>query len=375
MKEKILKAELSNRTVRRKERNGKYMKARGVQKSEVSSPWSVVIIVLRPLCLALCLVSFLLLSPCSSVQAQQPKKTSHIGFLAVRTLQSQAVRIEAFRQGLRDLGYIEGQNIFIEWRSADENDSSERAFDLAADLVRSKVDAIVTGGALATAPAKKATSTIPIIMAQDNDPVGDGFVASLARPGGNITGLTNISPALSGKRLELLKEILPKLLRVAVFGNSNIPGNKQAVKETQDAAKALKLRLQYFEIRSASDIEGAFQSAAKERVQAVIVLQNLIANTNRKSVAEMAVKNRLPAILPFTEFVDAGGLISYGPNYPDLFRRAAIYVDKILKGAKPGDLPVEQPAKFEMIINLKAAKQIGLTIPQSVLYRADRVIK
>jgi putative ABC transport system substrate-binding protein len=317
----------------------------------------------------------LLFAFCFSALAQQPKKIFRIGFLVVRSLESQAARVEAFRQGLRDLGYVEGQNILIDWRSADENESSDRVLELATDLVRSKVDIIVTGGALATAPAKKATSTIPIVMAQDNDPVGDGFVASLARPGGNITGLTNISPALSGKRLELLKEIIPKLLHVAVMGNSKIPGNAQAVKETQDAAQALKLKLQYFEIRSGNDIEGAFKAAAKERAQGVIVLQNLIANTHRKLVAEMAAKNRLPAILPFTEFVDAGGLISYGPNYPDLFRRAAIYVDKILKGAKPADLPVEQPAKFELIINLKAAKQIGLKIPPNVLARADRVIK
>ncbi len=242
-------------------------------------------------------------------------------------------------------------------------------------MVRIKVDVIVTGGALATGPAKKATSTIPIVMAQDNDPVGDGFVASLARPGGNITGLTNISPVLSGKRLELLKEVVPRLSHVAVFGNSNTPGNAQAVKETEDAARVLKLKLKYVEVQSRDDIESSFKAAARERAQALIILQNLVANTHRNRVAELAVKNRLPAIMPFTEFVDAGGLMSYGPNNPDLFRRAAIYVDKILKGAKPADLPVEQPAKFELIINLKAAKQIGLTIPQSVLFRADRVIR
>ena len=309
----------------------------------------------------------------SVAEAQQSKKIPRIGFLVVRTLESQATRIEAFRKGLADLGYMEGQDIIIEWRSGDEK--RDRMPELAAELARLNVDVIVTGGSAATAPAQKATSTIPIVMAQDIDPVGAGFVASLARPGGNITGLTNISPELSGKRLELLTEVIPGLSQVAVFGNSKLPGNTQAVKETEDAARALQLKLQYMELQSRDDIESAFGAAAKERAQALILLQNLVATTHRKRIAELAVRNRLPAILPFTEFVNAGGLMSYGPNYPDLFRRAALYVDKILKGRKPADLPIEQPVKFEFFINLKAAKQIGLTIPPNILARADKVIR
>jgi putative ABC transport system substrate-binding protein len=240
--------------------------------------------------------------------------------------------------------------------------------------VRLKVDVIVTGPP-STRAAKEATATIPIVMTQDNDPVGNGFVASLARPGGNITVLATLAPDIGGKRLELLKEIVPKLSRVAVLGTSTIPGSAQQLKETERAAGALGVKLQYLDVLDPKDIETAFREAAKGRAGAVLTLTSSILLSQRAQLADLAVKNRLPAIYPFPEYVEAGGLISYGVNLSDLYRRAATYVDKILKGAKPADLPVEQPIKFEFIINLKAAKQIGLTIPQSVLFRADKVIK
>jgi len=305
--------------------------------------------------------------------AQQPTNVPRIGFLVVAPLSTFQARAGAFRQGLRELKYVEGKNIFIEWRSAEGN--VDRLHALAAELVSLKVDVIVTGSGTVTRPAKEATSTIPIVMALDNDPVGNGFVASLARPGGNITGLSSISVDTSGKQLELLKETVPKLSRVAVFGTSTNPGNAQALKEIELAAGGFKLRLQYLDVLDPKDIETAFQTAAKERANVVLVLGSPVNFNNRTQIAELAVKSRLPVIHSNTEYVDAGGLMTYGPNYPDLYRRAATYVDKILKGAKPGDIPVEQPTKFEFVINLKAAKLIGLTIPPNVLARADRVIK
>ena len=284
-----------------------------------------------------------------------------------------ADRTEAFRQGLRELGYIEGKNIVIEWRYADGK--PERRSALAAELVGLKVEVIVSAGPAVTRPAKEATSTIPIVMAYDDDPVGSGFVSSLARPGGNITGLSAVSPELSGKRLQFLKEIIPRLLRVSVFGQSTYPGNSQALKETEVAARSLGVQLQYLEVQASKDIESAFREARKGHAEAVFMLPNPVLFPQRRQVAELAVKNRFPAIYARTEYVDAGGLMTYGPDVLDLFKRAATYVDKILKGAKPADLPVEQPTKFELVINLKAAKQIGLTIPPNVLARADRVIK
>jgi len=241
--------------------------------------------------------------------------------------------------------------------------------------VRLKVDIIVTNGPTSTRPAKEATVTIPIVMAQDNDPVGNGFVASLARPGGNITGLATLAPELSGKQLELLKEIVPKLSRVAVFGNLTFPGSAQQLKEVQLAAKALGVKLQYLDVLDPKDIETAFREAGKERADAVLTLTNTILFSHRAQLADLAVKNRLPSMYYRREYVEDGGLMSHATSYTDLNRRAATYVDKILKGAKPGDLPVEQPTKFEFIINLKAAKQIGLMIPPNVLARADKVIK
>jgi len=263
--------------------------------------------------------------------------------------------------------------IAIEFRYAEEK--PERLPSLAAEMVRLKVDVIVTGGPTATRTAKETTNTVPIVMSQDSDPVGNGFVASLARPGGNITGLATLSPELSGKRLELLKEIVPKLNRVAVLGTSTNPGNAQGLKETELAAKAFRVQLQYLDVRDPKDIEIAFREASREQADAVLVLGGPVVLPQRTKVAELAVKNRLPAIYNRPEFVEAGGLVSYSASYTDMSRRAATYVDKILKGAKPADLPVEQPTKFEFIINLKAAKQIGLTIPPNVLARADKVIK
>jgi putative ABC transport system substrate-binding protein len=305
--------------------------------------------------------------------AQQPTKISRIGFLVASSLSANSARTEAFRQGLRELGYVEGKNIVIEWRYAEAK--LDRLPALAAELVRLKVDVIVTAGPAATRPAKEATLTIPIIMAQDTDPVGSRFVASLARPGGNITGLATLAPELSGKQLELLKEIVPKLSRVAVFGTSTRPGNAQSLKEVELAAKAFGVKLQYLDVLDPKNIETAFREASKGRADAVLVLASPVFTSQRTQIADLAVKNRLPAIYDRPEYVEDGGLMTYSVSQTDLFRRAATYVDKILKGRTPADLPVEQPTKFELVINLKAAKQIGLTIPPNVLTRADRVIK
>ena len=323
--------------------------------------------------IVICLLLTVLLFTISLAEAQQPTKIPRIGRLDGAS-PSDAGREEAFRQGLRELGYVEGKNIIIEWRSADGK--PDRVPALAAELVRLKVDIMVTAGPPATRSAKEATVTIPIVMAQDSDPVGSGFVASLARPGGNITGLSSLLPELSGKRLELLKEIVPRLSRVAVLGNSTNPANAPSLKEVELAAKAFGVKLQYLDVLSSKDIETAFRAASKGRADAVLMMVlGGVVLSQRTQVLELAAKGRLPAIYSIREYVEAGGLMSYGVNVNDLDRRAAIYVDKILKGAKPADLPVEQPIKFEFIINLKAAKQIGLTIPPNVLVRADRVIR
>jgi len=315
----------------------------------------------------------MLFALCFSAQAQQPSKIPRIGFLFALSPSVVSARVEAFRQGMRELGYVEGKNIVIEWRFAEEK--PDRLPALAAELVRLKVDIIVTAGPSATRSAKEATVTIPIVMAFDDDPVGSGFVARLARPGGNITGLSAFSPEISGKQLELLKEIVPRLSRVAVLGSSTHPGTTQSQKEMELTAQAFKVQLQYLNVLDPKDIETAFGPARKGRVDAVVVLSSPILLSQRAQLAELAVKSRLPVIHANTEYVEAGGLMVYGTNFPDLFRRAATYVDKILKGAKPADLPIEQPTKFEFVINLKAAKQIGLTIPPNVLARADRVIR
>jgi putative ABC transport system substrate-binding protein len=305
--------------------------------------------------------------------AQQPTKIPRIGFLGATFPSTNAARIEAFRQGLRELGYVEGKDIVIEYRYAEGK--LDRLPTLAAELVRLKVDVIVTGGPSATRPAKNATSTIPIVMGFDSDPVGNGFIASLARPGGNITGLSSLSSELSAKRLELLKEIIPRLSRVAVFGTSTEPGAAQALREVEFAAGAFGVKLQYLDVLDPKDIEIAFRAASKGRADAVLALNSPVLNSRRTQVAELAVKSRLPAAYGQSQHVEDGGLLSYAPSYTELFRRAATYVDKILKGRTPADLPVEQPMKFEFIVNLKAANAIGLTIPQWTLMKADKVIK
>jgi putative tryptophan/tyrosine transport system substrate-binding protein len=305
--------------------------------------------------------------------AQQPAKIPRIGYLSAPPLSASAARNEAFRQGLRELGYVEGKNIVIEWRSADGK--SDRLPALAAELVSLKVDIIVSGGGAATRAAKEVTATIPIVTAQDPDPVGDGFVASLARPGGNITGLSTYAPELSGKRLEILREIVPKLSRVAVLGTSTQPGYTQVLREIEPTAKAFGVKLQYLDVLDSKDIETALRAASAGRADGVLTLNSLVLSSQRRQLIDLAVKNQLPVIYHQGRFVEEGGFIYYGVNLLDLDRRAATYVDKILKGAKPADLPVEQPTKFEFVVNLKAAKQIGLTIPPNVLARADKVIR
>ena len=316
----------------------------------------------------------LALTICGAVaQAQQPARIPRIGILNPTSASFNSARVEAFRQRLRELGYVEGKNIVIEYRYAEGK--SERLPDLAAELVQLKVDVIVTTGPGATLAAKKASGTIPIVIASAADPVGTGLVSSLAQPGGNITGLSLMAPDLDGKRLELLKEAFPKVARVAFLWQPGGARENRPLTDMEAAAKALGLKLLSLEVRSLDDFEGAFARAKKERAQALITTTGGLINTQQRRVLDFAAKNRLPAIYHYSEFVEAGGLMSYGPDNTDLWRRAADFVDKILKGAKPADIPVEQPNKFEFIVNLNAAKQIGLTIPPNVLARADRVIK
>ena len=319
------------------------------------------------------LVAALILYLGTVAPAPQPTKIPRIGFLGATSSFAIAARVKAFQQGLRELGYIEGKNIFVEYRWADGK--IERLPDLAAELVRLKVNIIVTSGPIQTPFVKKATSSIPIVMAFDNDPVGNGFVDSLARPGGNITGLSTYAPEISQKRLSFLKEIIPRLSQAAVLGNSFEPGDTQMLREARKAATQLKVILQYRDILDPKDIEIAFRAANKERAEALLKLTNPIATQHRAQIIKLAEEYRLPAIYDRVEFVEDGGLMSYGVSSTDLFRRAATYVDKILKGFEPAKLPVEQPTKFELVINLKAAKQIGITIPQSVLFRAAKVIR
>jgi putative ABC transport system substrate-binding protein len=309
------------------------------------------------------------------VEAQPSTNIPRIGFLSAVPLSVMSARTEAFRQGLRELGYVEGKTILIEWRSAEGQ--LEHLPSLAAELVRLKVDVIVTAGPLSTRPVKAATVTMPIVITNDNDPVANGFVASLARPGGNITGLSSLSAEIYGKQLELLKEVVPQLSRVAVLGDSAEPGHAQALRETERAARALRVQLQYLDVHGANDIETAFRAARTGRADAVLTLTSAVLSTHRKQVVDLARKSRLPVMYFSTSpgFAAGGGLMSYGASRTDMARRAATFVDKILKGTKPADLPIEQPTKFEFIINLKAAKQIGLTIPPAVLARADEVIQ
>jgi putative ABC transport system substrate-binding protein len=317
-------------------------------------------------------LSAMLFALCANAKAQPPKKVPRIGYLGGSGT-ANPHRLEAFRRGLRDLGYVEGKNIALALRFAEGDLQRERAF--AAELVRLNVDVIVTVGSNATRAAKEATAAIPIVMTQDPDPVGNKFIASLARPGGNITGLSNLNRELSGKRLELLKEIIPRLSRVAVFGTSTQPGHAQARKETELAAPALGVKLQYLDVLEPKDIEASFRAATKGRAEAALGLGGAVLNSHRSQVVELAARSRLPAMYSTQAYVEGGGLMSYGVSITDLDRRAATYVDKILKGAKPADLPVEQPMKFEFNVNLNAAKQIGLIFPPNVLARADRVIR
>jgi putative ABC transport system substrate-binding protein len=311
--------------------------------------------------------------PLHSVEGQQPGKVTRLGYVDAGSPASTGHRAQAFAEGLRDLGYVEGQNVAIEYRWAEGKLESLTA--LVAELVRLKVDVIVSSATPAIRFAKEQTTTIPIVMAGVTDPVGVGFVSSLSRPGGNITGLTHLAPDLTGKRLELLREVVPRLSRVAVLWNPNQPGQVFAYKESQVAAQTLRVTLISMEARNREEIERVLSSILKERGEALFELPDPLIFFNREFIAEFATKQRLPAMYSFREYVDAGGLMSYGTSFPDLFRRAATYVDKILKGAKPGELPVEQPTKFDLAINLKTAKQIGVTIPPNVLARADKVIK
>jgi putative tryptophan/tyrosine transport system substrate-binding protein len=320
--------------------------------------------------LALC---SMFLAPCFLAEAQQPARIHRIGILSPASGSFFSARDEAFRQRLRELGYVEGKNIFIEYRHAEGK--AERLPDLVAELLRLKVDIIVTTGPSTTLAAKKASGTIPIVIASAGDPVGSGLVSSLAQPGGNITGLSLMAPDLDGKRLELLKEAFPKVARVAFLWQPGGARGNLALTEMEAAAKALGLKLLSLEVRSLDDFEGAFARAKKERAQALITTTGTLINTQQRQVLDFAAKNRLPAIYAYSEFVEAGGLMSYAPNYADLWRRAADFVDKILKGTKPADIPVEQPTKFELVINLKTAKQIGLTLSPEFLSRANQVIK
>jgi ABC-type uncharacterized transport system substrate-binding protein len=307
-------------------------------------------------------------------EAQQPKKVPRIGFLNASSPSSVADRLDAFRQGLRELGYLEGKDIVVEYRHAEGK--QDRLNNLAGELVGLRVEVIVAGGTASAQAAKRMTKTIPIIMTNVSDPVSLGFAVSLARPGANITGLSTLAPELSGKRLELLKETLPKLARVTVVGDSTNPANAQALREAELAAETIGVQLQYYlEVRDAPDVEIAFRVATKAHSDAVLALTSAVLFSQRTQVASLAVKNRLPVVYGQPEYVEAGGLMSYGTSIADLYRRAATYVDKILKGTKPADFPVEQPTKFEFIINLKAANQISLTIPPNVLARADRVLR
>jgi putative tryptophan/tyrosine transport system substrate-binding protein len=317
---------------------------------------------------ALCAMLFAL---CAFADAQQPKKVPRIGFL---TGGGNPFSFEAFRQGLRNLGYIEGKNIVIEYRSAEGD--QERIPGLVTELVQTKVDVLIGGTLVAIRAAKQATNTIPIVMALSVDPVATGLVDSLARPGGNITGLTNLARDLSGKRLELFKEVVPGISRVGMLRDADDPSAALGFKEYETVARALKVQLQSLEVRGPNpDLEGAFQAAAKGHASALIAIRGFLFNRYPKQIADLAIKNRLPLMFERNEYVEAGGLMSYATNDVDQWRRAAVYVDKILKGTKPADMPVEQPTKFEFVINLKTAKQIGVTIPPDLLARATKIIR
>jgi putative ABC transport system substrate-binding protein len=317
-----------------------------------------------------CAVCTLLFTLCASGQAQQPKKLPRIGIVFIGGRDQP--HLASFKQGLRERGYIEGKNIYLEYRYAEGH--YDRLPGLAADLVRDKVDVIVTTSSISARAVRQATRTIPIVMASGS-PVERGLAESFSKPGGNVTGLSVFALELSGKRLELLKETVPKMTRVAALWSSSENESVLGFKETQDAAKVLSLRIQSVELSDAGEMEKTFAELIKMRVDALLVVLSPLVTLNSRRIVELALKQRLPGMYPTRQFVEEGGLMGYGPLLGDLYRRAATYVDKILKGAKPGDLPIEQPTKFELVINLRTAKQIGLTIPPNVLARADKVIR
>jgi putative tryptophan/tyrosine transport system substrate-binding protein len=328
---------------------------------------------MRVIGLAVVLALSLILAPLA-VEAQQPGKVYRVGVLTNKVTDPAEARLwQAFRSGLRERGWIEGQNIVVEFRAAEGN--TARLPELAADLVRLKVDLIVARSSTFVQAAKEATASIPIVFLIHADPVGTGHVTSLARPGGNVTGLTAMMTDLAPKELELLISAVPVAKRIAVLWNPDTPSHTPALKAVEEAGRTLRVQVQAVGARTAAELEGAFTAMARARAQAVLVLGNPLFLGERQRVAELAIKRRLPTVFNLKDNVDAGGLMSYSPNYDDLYQRGAIYVDKILKGSKPADLPVEQATKFELVINLKTAKALGLTIPQSVLLRADEVIQ
>jgi putative ABC transport system substrate-binding protein len=319
------------------------------------------------------LVAVQILAASLAVFAQHAPKIAKIGWLNSASPAASEHLVETFRRGLQELGHVEGQTFVLELRYADAR--AERLPDLARELVSLKVDVIVVAGDLAIAAAKQQTQTIPIVMAISTDPLGTGFVSSLAHPGGNVTGLSNIAPELSGKRLELLKDVVPGLTRVAFLWNPDVRGAVLDYNQAEGAARSLRLQLQSFEAARAADLDHAFSAMVQQHAQALIVTSpNAVTFSNRGRIVSFALKNRLPSMYANRDYVEAGGLISYGPSLPDLVRRAATFVDKILKGAKPADLAVEQPTKFELVVSRKAAKALGLTIPPSLLQRADHII-
>ena len=319
-------------------------------------------------------VSVGLLAAPLAVEAQQPGRVPRIGFLGVTSPSDRPPLLDAFRQGLRELGWVEGQNIVIDYRYAEGR--VDRLPDLAAELVRLKVDLIVSEGTQGVTAARNATETIPIVMITVRDPVGTGLIASLARPGGNVTGMSGSAGLeIVAKQLELLKETVPKIRRVAILSNPANAYHQLAIREVNVAARSLGVQLQLLEARGPNEFDGAFAAMAKERVGALLVLSDAIFGSHRTRLADLAARSRLPAAFGVRDDVEAGGLMSYGPSILDSYRQAATYVDRILRGAKPAELPVERPTKFELVINMKTAKALGLTIPQSVLLRADHVIE
>ncbi len=317
-------------------------------------------------------IGTLLVAPLA-VEAQQAGKVPRIGVLVVGSASSESTRIEAFRQGLRELGYVEGRNLMVEWRFADGD--TGRLPALAGDLVRSNVDILVAAFMSEILAARQATTVIPIVMVQSVDPVPNGLVASLARPGGNMTGMTIQPPEFGGKLVELLKQAVPQFSRFAVMWDPLYPGFKPFYEHAQIAARTLSITLQSVEVRQSGDIDVAFARITKERYQGLTVWPTNVMAVNIRRIIDFALQNRLPTIYPTRAYMDIGGLMSYSPNRDEVYRRIAAYIDKILKGAKPADLPVEQPTKFEFVINLKTAKALGLAIPQSLLLRADQVIE